>query len=576
MVNGCRSGQGRLRSAIKQQRHRVRTQAATMRSAYTDARRLWQISAALFRFFVVDVLRPSVPEIPPEQRFRHMLQSLGGVWTKGGQALALRFDVLPRSYCTELLQLLDDNPTFPYETVRQIIFRELGGYPEQIFASFDAEPLAAASIAQVHRATTHDGVELAIKVQRPNVRQQFQADFRIINVLSRIIELVNSFAGKSIRNFSNEFKRWADEEVDFHNEARNGNRLWLRSKDDPLQHCARIHFEYCTDRVLATELLKGVPLIRLLSATGGEDRQLLQSLNIGKHDRRQIARNYFWVMCNQVFSDGVFHADPHPANIIVLPGNRIGFVDFGTMGQLTMELRRSLAGHFVSLSQGRIEEAVDELFRLLVPSRKSDIRQAHDDMVVAFENYWYGLGVSRARTRELTSELFIETMSVVRRHQIVMPQTLSLYYKTVLTMDSVMRELAPDYDSLLDLEKFFIEAMANSTNGIFRRVPERFLAMRYKVNQLLNEAETLAAPLQSIDNSLRSIQTRSTLYGICSVAFCIGAYLAHEDGAALTAISGIGRHWFVYGLVAAAIVLLLFMRHQLQEIPRGLDDTSAR
>ena len=546
-----------------------------MRSAYSAVRRLWQIGAALFLFLVVPALRRGRTELPKEQRFRQVLQSLGGAWIKIGQALALRFDLLPREYCTELLKLLDDNPTFSSAIVRQIVFEELGDYPEKIFASFDAEPLAAASIAQVHRATTHDGVELAIKVQRPKVREQFEADFRVLSVLSRLIGLVDSFAGRSLRNFLNEFKRWVGEELDFRNEARNGHRLWLRSKGDPVQHCAKIHFEFCTNRVLAMELLVGIPLLKLVNAARRKDSELLRSLNICEQDLRQIARNLFWTMCNQVFSDGVFHADPHPANIFVLAGNGIGFVDFGATGQLSLELRQSLAKHLVSLYQGNIGEAVDELLRLILPTENSDLRQAREDMVVAFENYRYGLGISKVKGRELTTELFVETMSIARRHQMVLPQALALYYKTVLTIDAVMRELAPKYDSFSDLNNFFIQAMSKDNQEHARSIPENLLAIRYKVNQLLSEAETLTAPLQSIDNSLRSIQTRSTLYGVCSVAFCVGAYLAQKDSVTLTEIAGFGHHWIVYGLVATAIVLLLLMRRQLQHIPRGFDDTSA-
>ena len=117
-------------------------------------------------------------------RLRLFLEHLGGAWIKIGQALSLRFDLLPSEYCAELLKLLNQTATVPYETIRQTILRELGSFPEQIFASFDPVPHAAASIAQVHIATTHDGEKLAIKVQRPYVQEQFESDFRIIRMMS--------------------------------------------------------------------------------------------------------------------------------------------------------------------------------------------------------------------------------------------------------------------------------------------------------------------------------------------------------------------------------------------------------
>src|SRR5450631_3537495 len=171
-----------------------------MRNTISTGRRLIQIVVVLLRVYVLPTLRRG--EIKPaEERLRLALQSLGGAWVKAGQALALRFDLLPRSYSLELLKLLNHNQTFDYDTVRQIIFEEFGSYPEAIFASFDMRPLAAASIAQVHRATTLNGEELAIKVRRPRVREQFEADFRILNLLARLIGLFDSFSGASLRSF---------------------------------------------------------------------------------------------------------------------------------------------------------------------------------------------------------------------------------------------------------------------------------------------------------------------------------------------------------------------------------------
>ena len=230
-----------------------------MRNAFSTGRRLIQILVVLLGVYVLPMLRPGNVKQPPEERLRRALQSLGGAWVKAGQALAMRFDLLPRSYSMELLKLLNDNQMFDYETVRQIIHEDLGSNPEAIFASFDMRPLAAASIAQVHRATTLNGEELAIKVRRPRVREQFEADFRILNLLARLIGLFDNFSGASLRSFFYEFERWTREELDFNNEARNGHRLWLRAQGYPIQHVAKIYFELCTERVWRSNFLRGCP-----------------------------------------------------------------------------------------------------------------------------------------------------------------------------------------------------------------------------------------------------------------------------------------------------------------------------
>ena len=313
---------------------------------------------------------------------------------KIGQALALRFDLLPDEYCAELLKLLNRTPTVPYEAIRQTILRELGSFPEQIFASFDPVPLATASIAQVHIATTRDGEKLAIKVQRPHVQEQFEADFRIFRMISYLVGLLDALGGTALRSFSEEFERWSREELDFTTEAKNCHRLQVRSEDDPIQVIARVRFEFCSRRVLATKMLAGVSLLEVGNAARAQDPESLRALNLRPEDLKTIARNFFWSIYNQIFRDGIFHADPHPANVFVLRGNRIGFVDFGATGRLSKEFRSSLAKVFIHMYRGNVEGAVAENFKLLVPSADSDLRQAREEFFVAYQMYRLAAGYS--------------------------------------------------------------------------------------------------------------------------------------------------------------------------------------
>ncbi|MBW8858005.1 MAG: AarF/ABC1/UbiB kinase family protein, partial [Bradyrhizobium sp.] len=250
---------------------------------------------------------------------------------------------LPAEYCSELLKLLNQTPTVPYEAIREVILRELGSFPEQIFASFDPVPHATASIAQVHIATAHDGEKLAIKVQRPRVEEQFEADFRILRMISFLVGLMDALGGSALRSFSEEFERWSREELDFTTEARNAFRIHVRSEHDPIQVCAIVRFEFCSRRVLATRLLTGISLLEISNAVRANNLESLRDLNLKPEDLKKIARNYFWSIYNQIFRDGIFHADPHPANVFVLRGNRIGFVDFGATGRLSREFRSSLS-----------------------------------------------------------------------------------------------------------------------------------------------------------------------------------------------------------------------------------------
>jgi predicted unusual protein kinase regulating ubiquinone biosynthesis (AarF/ABC1/UbiB family) len=534
---------------------------------FLGARRLCQIVSAALRFYIRPKFWPGKVAVPPEVRLRLFLEDLGGAWMKIGQALALRFDLLPKEYCAELLKLLNQTPTVPYEAIRQVILRELGSLPEQIFASFDPVPHATASIAQVHIATAHDGEKLAIKVQRPGVQEQFEADFRIFRMMASLVGLADSLGGVALRSFSEEFEKWSREELDFTTEARNAFRIQARSEHDPIQVCAEVRFEFCSRRVLATNLLKGVSLLEVSNAARSQNPEALRDLNLEPDDLKRIARNYFWSIYNQIFRDGIFHADPHPANVFVLRGNRIGFVDFGATGRLSREFRSALSKVFINLYRSNIEQAVVENFKLLVPSEDTDVRQAREDFFIAYQMYRLALDIAGADVRQLTTELLTGTMTIARRHRILMPQELSIYYKTIMTVDAVVSDLAPDYDWLSDLPEFFTRGLVSDVREGVHRWPEIVLASKHRTGRLLTDATNLTASFRFFNPALKSMQTRAVLYGIWAIAFCVAAYLAAKgDMSLLNDIVGVSNRWIVFGFMAAAIVSLLLMQRQIRDI----------
>jgi ubiquinone biosynthesis protein len=551
---------------------RVELALSMIGRAFLSARRVCQIVSAVSRFYILPKLWPGKAPDRPEVRLRLFLEHLGGAWIKIGQALSLRFDLLPSEYCAELLKLLNQTTIVPYETIRQTILQELGSYPEQIFASFDPVPLAAASIAQVHIATTHDGEKLAIKVQRPYVQEQFESDFRIIRMMSYLAGLVDALGGAALRAFAEEFERWSREELDFLTEAKNCHRILLRSEGDPIQVCAEVRFEFCSRRVLATKLLEGISLLEIINAVRAQNPDSLRALNLQPDDLNRIGRNFFWSIANQIFRDGLFHADPHPANVFVLPGNRIGFIDFGATGRLSKELRSSLVKTAVHIYRGNIGQAVAEIFRLLIPSSDSNVRQAREELFIAYQMFQRGLGLPKANARALTAELVISTMTIARRHKVLMPQELSIYYKTIMTLDAVLAELAPEYDGFSDLPEFFAQAFICDVREGLYRWPEVVLATKHRASRSLIDANSLTASYRFFNPALKSIQTRSVLYGTWSIAFCISAYLAAEgDLSLLEEMVGVSKQWIVFGFLTTAILSLLLMQRRIRDIGKVKD-----
>ena len=253
---------------------------------------------------------------------RLAFERLGGAWIKLGQMLALRFDLLPAAYCDELFKLLNQVAPFPYAEVREIVRQELGGEPEAVFRSFATESFAAASIGQVHRAVLHNGDAVAVKVQRPGIRETLQADIDLMYAMTWLLDWTHLFGATRSREVIDEFARWTADELDYLVEARQAVLLWEHARGDRHERIARVYRDYTTSRVLTTELIEGIPLIEIMVADREGDREYLDALEARGHDLDRIVRHLDWNMLNQVFVFGYFHADLHPANLFVLPGRR--------------------------------------------------------------------------------------------------------------------------------------------------------------------------------------------------------------------------------------------------------------
>ena len=353
-------------------------------------RRLWQVLSVFTLYFGGPRLGLGpYARLAGPVRLRLALARLGGAWVKFGQMLAMRLDLLPAAYCDELFRLLNQMEPFSYDDVRAIVSAELGDVPERIFQRFETESFAAASIGQVHRATLHSGEQVAVKVQRPGIRGTIRSDIEIMFSVSGLIDRMHLFGATRSRVVIEEFARWTADELDYLVEARQAALLHENAEGDRVERIARVYPDLTTSRVLTTELIEGIPLLDILRAVRDGDTAFLDALAEAGHDLDRIARHLDWNMLNQVYVFGVFHADLHPANLFVLPGDAIGYVDFGIVGQLSDRLRRSLTRYGWLLFRGDIEAAVGELMRWIAPSTASDVASARWRLERAHQAFVY-------------------------------------------------------------------------------------------------------------------------------------------------------------------------------------------
>ncbi|HET6498110.1 MAG TPA: AarF/ABC1/UbiB kinase family protein, partial [Coriobacteriia bacterium] len=348
---------------------------------------------------------------------------------KVGQAISTRTDVITPALARELRKLQDEVPAEPFDTVRAVIEAELEAPLDELFASFDHTPAAAASLGQVHWATLHDGSEVAVKIQRPDARPQVEVDIDIALTQARwVAEHTDVFGTMDIVAISEEFAEAVRHELDYTREARNAERLWRAFRDDPTVAFPKVHWERTSSRVLTLERLTGIRMNRV---------DLLDEAGM---DRPELARRGINCFLRQMFELGFFHADPHPGNYLALPDGRVGFTDFGRVGTISEESRE----RFVDLVWGAVNHdprtAADTLVAI---SGKPDV----DEIVLYREvarliGKYHGVELGRVDFGELMSE----TLGLIRGHALGVPSDFALLISTLGILEGVGRMLDPSFD----------------------------------------------------------------------------------------------------------------------------------
>jgi ubiquinone biosynthesis protein len=372
------------------------------------------------------------------ERIRLVLQELGPTFVKLGQIASTRPDLLPEEIILELEKLQDQVPPFSFEEVRAIVQQELGGELDQIFRYFEDVPLAAASIGQVHRAILHSGEKVAIKIQRPNIANVIETDLEILQDLAVLAERRLEWAARyQIRDMVEELSRSLRAELDYTIEARNAEKISDQFRNDPNIYVPNVFWEYSTKKVLTMEYVEGVKL--------NEIDQLKQNGYNVKRLAERLAKAIF----HQIFVHGYFHGDPHPGNVLVLPGEIIALIDFGMVGRLTPEMKYHFSSLVIALMRQSTDGVIKSICQMGLVSDDVNLAQLRDDIEQLREKY-YRVPLSKISLGEAVNDLF----RIAFRHSIRIPRDLTLLGKTLLTVEGVVEKLDPDF-SILDIAEPF-------------------------------------------------------------------------------------------------------------------------
>ncbi len=392
--------------------------------------------------------RRAAPPLGAPRRLRLALEELGPTFIKLGQILSTRPDLIPPDYIVELARLQDTVPLAPWEPVRAQIEAELGAPPEELFAAFDRVPVAAASLSQVHNATLPDGSEVVVKVQRPNIQTTIETDLEILFDLARLLQARTPLGEVyDLPEIAEDFAVTLRAELDFYREGRNADRFRASFADEPYLYIPQVYWEYTTRRVLVLERISGIKI---------DD---IQALDAAGYDRYRVGLHAARMIIKEVLEDGFFHADPHPGNFVVMPGEVIGAMDFGMVGYLDHQTRTNLIRLYIVAVQQDEEGIVDQLIRMGATAGRVDRAGLRRDVARLLRKY-HGLPLKEIRAREVVEEI----MPVAFRHHLRLPSEYWLLGKTLGMMEGVGLKLVPDFDMFAVSEPYvrrFVWQMAS-------------------------------------------------------------------------------------------------------------------
>lgn len=380
---------------------------------------------------------PSVPE-----RLRLAFEELGPSFIKLAQLLSSRPDLITVQFANEFKKLQDEVPPFSVAEAKQIIGQELKKPVGEMFIEFRDEPVAAASIAQVHYAKLMDGSEVIVKVQRPGIREQIETDVNILTAVARLLERhVPESRFFNPTGIVDEFSRTLYKELDFVGEAKNCSRFRRSFEDSPDVYIPQVCGDYVTEKVLVMERIKGVRI---------DDIPGIMAMGL---DRKRLVKVSVDAYFKMILEDGFFHADPHPGNILVTRDGMLAFVDFGIVGSVTPEMMETMANTFLALIHRDFDRLIDQYVELGYVPEAVDIdkfrREFKTDLLYFLEPL-YGMTL-----QEINFAQYLDIIThLALKHRMQIPSDLLLINKAMLILENIGRELDPGFDFVAAAEPY--------------------------------------------------------------------------------------------------------------------------
>jgi len=380
------------------------------------------------------------------KRLRLVLEELGPTYIKLGQVLSNRPGILPDELTAELSLLQDAVPPFSAEEVKEIITLDFNKAPEDLFESFDYKPIASASIAQVHKAVLPSGEIVAVKVQRPGIEQIIKSDIEVLNDIAKLMMRSEELSSVRPKELVAAFEQSILSELNFKEEARHLQQFSERFADDKTVKIPALFPEFCSKNVISLEFIEGIKISQI------------EKLKTEGHDLTLIARRGFDAYFKQIFEWGYFHADPHPGNLLVLPGNVIGIIDFGMVGKISQKDQSALVEFIIGLGRDDAQRIVENVEKLQ-GEEVEDKAALEKDMAAFIEEY----GSKAVKDIDLNSAI-ATGRELVNKHKLKLNPDLFLLLRAISMLEGIGITLDPEFRSLEIIKPYAFKLIRSKLN----------------------------------------------------------------------------------------------------------------
>jgi ubiquinone biosynthesis protein len=554
---------------------------------------LWSLIRFYFGSFFDFLLRRASVE-RRALRLRRVFEGAGPTFAKLGQQLSMRADMLPYAYCAELAKMLDQAPAFPTDQAIAIIERNLGKPLADVFEIFDPQPIGSASLACVYQAQLKTGERVAVKVRRPGIGPLIAADLRAMDWILIVAEMLTVIPPGGTRRFREDFQTILFNELNFRTEARYTDLFRRRAaKRKKGVTAPQVYFQYCSEEVMVSEFVSGVWMWELMAAVDSNDHEFLSKVRRIGIEPKSLARKIVMIMNREVQEELFFHADPHPANLVVMPNNEICFIDFGAVGRFSTQTRKTLREFQHHMITGDIGRMVNCALALIGPLPPMDVERIRVEMEKIYADAIYAMNSRDAEWWEKSAaQGWLRFLEVSRRFS--MPasfETIQLF-RTTFAYDAVVVRLNKNLNIAKVWEAYAREAAKEARQRVQKSMRQRLCGptdMDYLAMEQFGDMVTqFVFQLQrSIENPIihfRNIVGKIAY--IASLVLKLGYLVAAAVGLGLVT-DAITRHWFgreidwasvmeratTFGWVQLALIAVVLVIIRRIVIRLGLPDT---